>query len=112
MDRAIGTLRGYLAREGLRENTLVFYCGDNGTPPSGLLRSPHRGRKGQVYEGGIRVPGIIEWPGRIREESPKSMKCDSQSPIAFEIKRQSYRLVRFQEERAVPGGISPSFSAR
>jgi len=67
MDRAIGMLRAYLARERLRENTLVFYCGDNGTPPSGLLRSPHRGRKGQVYEGGIRVPGIIEWPARIPE---------------------------------------------
>ncbi len=67
MDRAIGTLRDYLAREGLRENTLVFYCGDNGTPPSGLLRSPYRGLKGHVYEGGIRVPGVIEWPARIPE---------------------------------------------
>ncbi len=65
MDHAIGTLRDYLAKAGLRENTLVFYCGDNGTPPSGLLRSPYRGLKGQVYEGGIRVPGVIEWPARI-----------------------------------------------
>ena len=65
MDRAIGTLRNYLAKEGLRENTLLFYCGDNGTPRSGLLQSPHRGMKGQVYEGGVRVPGLIEWPARI-----------------------------------------------
>lgn len=65
MDRAIGTLRAYLAKEGLRRNTLVFYCGDNGTSTCGLLCSPHRGWKGQVYEGGIRVPGVIEWPARI-----------------------------------------------
>ena len=65
MDRAIGKLRDYLKREGLRDNTLVWYCGDNGTPPSGVLASPLRGRKGQVYEGGTRVPGVIEWPARI-----------------------------------------------
>jgi arylsulfatase A-like enzyme len=65
MDRAIGTLRDYLAREGLRHDTLVLYCSDNGTSRCGLLHSPHRGLKGQVYEGGIRVPGVIEWPARI-----------------------------------------------
>lgn len=67
MDRAIGTLRDYLEQEGLRENTLLWYCGDNGTPGSGLIASPFRGSKGQIYEGGVRVPGIIEWPARIHE---------------------------------------------
>ena len=65
MDRAIGTLRDFLKKESLRENTLLWYCGDNGTPPSGVLASPLRGRKAQLYEGGTRVPGIIEWPTRI-----------------------------------------------
>jgi len=65
MDRAIGTLRDFLRHQGLRDNTLVWYCGDNGTPPSGVLASPLRGLKGQVYEGGIRVPAVIEWPARI-----------------------------------------------
>ncbi len=65
MDRAIGTLRDALNAKGLRQNTFVWYCGDNGTPPSGLVVSPFRGQKGQMYEGGIRVPGIIEWPQRI-----------------------------------------------
>ncbi|MFW5693051.1 MAG: sulfatase [Thermoguttaceae bacterium] len=67
MDRAIGMLRDHLAEEGLRHNTLLFYCGDNGTCGSGFLRSPHRGRKGQIYEGGVRVPGLVEWPARIPE---------------------------------------------
>ena len=65
MDRAIGTLRDYLDGAGLRENTLLWYNGDNGTPRSGLAETPLRGLKGTMYEGGIRVPGIIEWPARI-----------------------------------------------
>jgi len=65
MDRALGKLRTGLKASGLRRNTLLWYCGDNGTPSSGLVASPFRGMKGQVYEGGIRVPGIIEWPAGI-----------------------------------------------
>ena len=65
MDRAIGTLRDHLEVAGLRENTLLWYNGDNGTPRSGLAETPLRGLKGTMYEGGIRVPGIIEWPARI-----------------------------------------------
>jgi len=66
MDRAIGTLRKHLAASGLRQDTLLFYCGDNGTSPDATLASPHRGAKGVVYEGGTLVPGLIEWPARIK----------------------------------------------
>jgi len=65
MDRAIGTLRKHLAAQGLRENTLLLYCGDNGTSPDAALGVPHRGVKDTVYEGGTLVPGLIEWPARI-----------------------------------------------
>jgi arylsulfatase A-like enzyme len=65
MDRSIGQLRDWLKQEGLRDNTLVWYCGDNGTPVDGIVTSPYRGQKGNMYEGGIRVPGVIEWPARI-----------------------------------------------
>ncbi|MFK7849497.1 MAG: sulfatase [Akkermansiaceae bacterium] len=65
MDRSIGKLRNSLKTLGLRENTLVWYCGDNGIPPSGLRESRFRSMKGRVYENGIRVPGVIEWPARI-----------------------------------------------
>ncbi len=67
MDRAIGRLRDHLEAAGLRENTLLWYNGDNGTPRSGLAETPLRGLKGTMYEGGIRVPGVIEWPARIPE---------------------------------------------
>ncbi len=68
MDRAIGKLRDYLKSSGLSETTVLWYCGDNGNPPSsGRVSSPLRGQKATMYEGGIRVPGLIEWPGRITE---------------------------------------------
>lgn len=68
MDRSIGVLRDYLQEAGLRENTLVWYCGDNGTPPSAARTGMSlRGEKSTMYEGGIRVPGVIEWPARIQQ---------------------------------------------
>lgn len=66
MDRSIGKLRNALKTLDLRDNTLLWYCGDNGIPPSGLRESRFRGLKGKVYENGIRVPGVIEWPAGIR----------------------------------------------
>lgn len=67
MDRAIGNLRDVLTDEGLREQTVLWYCGDNGLPASAVKVAALRGRKGQVYEGGVLVPGIIEWPAQIRQ---------------------------------------------
>ncbi|MGZ0169398.1 MAG: sulfatase family protein [Planctomycetales bacterium] len=75
MDRSIGQLRDWLKLEGLRDNTLVWYCGDNGTPGDGIVTSPYRGQKGNMYEGGIRVPGVIEWPARISK--PAASKVNS-----------------------------------
>jgi arylsulfatase A-like enzyme len=65
MDRSIGKLRRFLKESGLRDNTILWYCGDNGVPGNVSVTTPFRGAKGQMYEGGIRVPGIIEWPARI-----------------------------------------------
>ncbi len=73
MDRAIGDLRNYLTEHALRDNTLVCYCGDNGTPQEGTLSSPLRGHKGMMYEGGIRVPGVIEWPNEITSPMTSTM---------------------------------------
>lgn len=65
MDRAIGQLRQHLKSTGLRDNTLLFYCGDNGTSGDASLASPHRGVKSQIYEAGVLVPGLVEWPSHI-----------------------------------------------
>lgn len=73
MDHEFGRLMKYLDEASLRENTLVFFTSDNG--PETLNRykeawrshgspGPFRGMKLHVYEGGIRVPGLLRWPGR------------------------------------------------
>ena len=76
MDRAIGQLRKHLRKAGIADNTMLWYCGDNGSPPSsGRVETPFRGQKATMYEGGIRVPGVIEWPARIK--SPRSSSVSS-----------------------------------
>ncbi len=67
MDRAIGALRDHLREGGLRQNTLHWYCSDNGAPAATRFSSPLRADKGSVFEGGVRVPSMIEWPERIAE---------------------------------------------
>ncbi len=77
MDRAIGFLRDHLDEEGLRENTVLFYCGDNGTSGDSALGEPHRGVKGQVYEGGTLVPGLVEWPARILDPKTTDVRAST-----------------------------------
>jgi arylsulfatase A-like enzyme len=77
MDRAIGNLRKHLADTGLRHDTLLFYCGDNGTSPDAALGAPHRGTKGTVYEGGTLVPGLLEWPARIEKPRTTAVRAST-----------------------------------
>jgi arylsulfatase A-like enzyme len=67
-DRSLGTLRTRLRELDIAENTIIWYCSDNGGLPEikpGTV-GDLRGNKGDVWEGGIRVPGIIEWEGHIK----------------------------------------------
>ena len=63
MDRAFGKLRNELRTLGIADNTLLWYTSDNG----GLNEETSGGRmkKGSIYEGGLRVPAMLEWPSRI-----------------------------------------------
>lgn len=62
LDQQVGRLRGAIRKMGIAENTIVWYCSDNG----GLVKKTSGGRekKGSIYEGGLRVPGVMEWPAR------------------------------------------------
>lgn len=74
MDRAMGRLRRGLKELGVADNTLLWYCSDNGAIPVGATGGL-RGRKNQVYEGGLRVPGLIEWPARLKEHRVVDIPC-------------------------------------
>lgn len=81
LDRQVGQILALLRELGLEQNTLVLFSGDNGgadyfVSPEfprgvhGANKDPRtgtefRGKKGQLYEGGLRVPVVARWPGRI-----------------------------------------------
>ena len=72
LDRDVGRLLARLKERGLEENTLVFFTSDNGPSAEALHQpsffqsgGPLRGVKRDLYEGGIRVPMIARWPGKV-----------------------------------------------
>ena len=75
MDRAFGRLRGTLRELGLRKDTLLWYCSDNGALPGVGSSGGRRGHKGNVYEGGLLVPALLEWPERFPEPQVVTAPC-------------------------------------
>lgn len=75
-DRAVGEIGRTLEEEGLAEKTIIVFTSDNGgnmydrvggVPPTS--NAPLRSGKGTIYEGGVRVPLIVDWPGVVRPNS-------------------------------------------
>ena len=67
MDRSIGTLRKSIKEMGLADQTIIWFTSDNGGLPKITPETVGglRGFKGSLYEGGLRVPAVIEWPSHI-----------------------------------------------
>jgi len=64
LDRAVGRIIDQLERSGVRDRTLIVFTNDNGGPPNNSSsNAPFSGVKGTLYEGGVRVPWIMHWPG-------------------------------------------------
>jgi len=65
LDWSVGEVLNALKRLGLDRDTIVFFSSDNGPWYQGSP-GPLRGRKGGTFDGGVREPGIVRWPGKIR----------------------------------------------
>ncbi len=92
LDDQVGRIIAELDKKGLRDNTIILLASDNGGATSGLFaqgakskeeraheeggidqgakapasNAPFRGGKGSLYEGGVRVPAIVNWPGKLK----------------------------------------------
>ena len=65
LDRSVGRIMAKLDRLGLSENTVLWFFSDNGGVGPITSMAPLRGAKGMFYEGGIREPMIVRWPGKV-----------------------------------------------
>lgn len=74
MDTCIGRILQALEKRGLAQNTVVVFASDNGGTRS-ARNTPLSGIKGSTYEGGIRVPGMVRWPGKIPAGTTSDQVC-------------------------------------
>ncbi len=96
LDRHVGEILGEIEKHGLKEQTIVVFTSDNGPAADGIggtdsdffnSASGLSGRKGSLQEGGVRVPGIVRWPGKVPagSESARITGFEDWLPTLFEL---------------------------
>jgi len=95
MDEQIGRLRSELKTLGIDGNTMLWFCSDNG--PEGDDTAPGRtgglrGRKRDLYEGGVRVPGLLVWPDRIKSFRTVMVPCSTNDYFPTVMEALGHRI--------------------
>ncbi|MDC1106698.1 sulfatase-like hydrolase/transferase [Prolixibacteraceae bacterium] len=96
MDEGIGEVMATLKRHKLDKNTIVFFFSDNGGA-SLATNTPYRSGKGNVYEGGHRVPCIVSWKGHLHR-----MKVD-QTLMTMDIYPTITKLAEIENDHPIDG---------
>lgn len=111
MDRSIGAVLDKLDELSLSDNTVVILISDNGGHPEFTRNAPLRGGKSMLYEGGIRVPMIVRWPGRIQAGSVCNVASDISDiyPTLMEIAGVDYSDYK-ADETADGESLKPLFA--
>ncbi len=94
MDEQMGRLRDELRRLGVARNTMLWFCADNGPEHR---RGPGsagglRGRKRDLFEGGIRVPGLLEWPARVPRPRATGVPCSTSDYFPTVLAALGFRM--------------------
>jgi len=104
MDRSLGDIMANVKRLGVERDTVVVFLSDNGQPSQAARNLPLRGHKLTPYEGGIRVPMIVKWPGVV---APSSV-CDDYA-IVEDIFPSVLKMAGVNDYRQI-GGIIDGIS--
>lgn len=96
MDRAFGRLRDGLRDLEVRDDTIVWYCSDNGALPRVGSTGGARQKKGSIYDGGLLVPALLEWPVRFPQPEIIDVPCVTSDifPTLLELAGVNFALDR------------------
>lgn len=108
MDEQMGRLRETLADLKIDNNTMLWFCSDNGpegkaSPDTGTA-GPYRGRKRDLYEGGVRVPGLLVWPDEVAKGRVIDTACVTSDylPTVMDVLGDAYDERTFDGESILP----------
>tara|TARA_R110002049_G_scaffold4601_5_gene32210 strand:+ start:293557 stop:294999 length:1443 start_codon:yes stop_codon:yes gene_type:complete len=114
LDEQVGRLRAKLAELNVADDTMLWFCSDNG-PEGKDAKSPgsagdFRGRKRSLYEGGVRVPGILVWPGHTKPGSTTDYAAVTSDylPTVLDVLDISYPDDRPLDGTSLLGAITKS----
>ena len=101
VDKGVGQIMNTLKKYNIEENTLVIFISDNGGEKIGVkygkVNGNTRGSKGTMYEGGIKVPGIFYWKGKL-----KSGIIDEDIMLSMDIYPTILKLAGIQQDKSFP----------